>query len=387
MWWFLLRMFEAWSTDVSLTSPTHQYHNDSQEIDMEFLSSNFTGSSNPVFLIMQTPDSVAAGYNAAGTGTYKVQELPFVPYNAFHEYRFDWTPEKASFYADSQWLQDLYFSYPQTSGHVSLNHWSNGNTAWSQGPPVANAVVTISYIKAYFNSTDSALRANYEAKCAVPAVASEKCTIPNQMVPGQNGYGQTQFFNRGMCGEDIGAATTTTAMIPGAATATDNAVSTTLSSGASLTLPTWVHGAYTLCTAMSFSGFSLDIHYDLYHQPYNLHIVLTTVIKVLKCVILLGLQAIASQFLCFISKNTGYFSHHWARMTIALVMLGIMCHIYSQPVDTQLILFYLGEKLVFIMFDFVVVALQYSVTVHGKEVNAVDSHLWQWFWHCYTGCT
>lgn len=67
---------------------------------MEFLSSNYTESTHPVFLVMQTPASVAAGYNAANTSTYQIAQLPFTPDEDYHEYRFDWSPAKVTFFVD-----------------------------------------------------------------------------------------------------------------------------------------------------------------------------------------------------------------------------------------------------------------------------------------------
>lgn len=182
-----------------------QYRNNSEEIDMEFLSSNLTANTNPVFLVMQTPASLAAGYNAADTSTYQIAQLPFMPDTDFHEYRFDWSPEKVDFYADGKWLKNLYWTYPMAPGHLSFNHWSNGNVKWSQGPPAQDAVLVVKYVKAYFNTSDDGKNEAFEEGCYLDK-SSVPCQVPEyggQVSAGGNL--STFFFDRGMCGEKISA--------------------------------------------------------------------------------------------------------------------------------------------------------------------------------------
>src|SRR5580700_2143818 len=126
-----------------------QYFNDSQEIDMEFLSSEFDVENNtfPVNLVLQSAQSVAQGYNAAGTSNYIVANLPFNPTTGFHEYRIDFVPGSVVFYADSHVLATMDTSaVPTVAGHLILTHWSNGNQLWSAGPPAVDAVMTVSYV-------------------------------------------------------------------------------------------------------------------------------------------------------------------------------------------------------------------------------------------------
>ncbi len=55
---------------------------------MEFLSAEYNASSDPVNLVLQSPESEEDGFNAASTGTFQTHKLPFNPSGAFHEYRF-----------------------------------------------------------------------------------------------------------------------------------------------------------------------------------------------------------------------------------------------------------------------------------------------------------
>jgi len=160
------------------------FRNDSQEIDMEMLSANFNASSNPIYLVMQTPQSVLNGYNAAGTSTFEAKQLPFVPTAEFHEYRFDWTTDGVAFYADGRWLDFMNWTYPTAPGYLTINHWSNGNAYWGGGPPLVPAVTNISYVKAYFNSSDPTRQAEFARAC--PVLDEGKiCEILDQVCLGQ----------------------------------------------------------------------------------------------------------------------------------------------------------------------------------------------------------
>jgi beta-glucanase (GH16 family) len=175
-----------------------QYYNNSQEIDMEFLSHQFNQSQGAVNLVLQTPESVQHGYDAAGTSEFKVQSLPFRPDQMFHEYRFDWTKDRVAFYVDGQFLYEMTENIPTEGGGLFLNHWSNGDPAWSAGPPGQDTVMTISYMKAYFNSTDTERSQNdYKKRCPTYD-ASKVCTIPSQVTPPDASQGKdaakTYFF-------------------------------------------------------------------------------------------------------------------------------------------------------------------------------------------------
>ncbi|KAI3393679.1 hypothetical protein diail_3816 [Diaporthe ilicicola] len=170
-------------TDVAGTvSAFFWYFNDTQEIDMEFLSKDFRkeNSSYPVNLVLQSPAAAQAGFDASGTGTHKVAYLPFDPSADFHEYRFDFVPGRVAFYADGAVLAVMNSTdaVPTAAGHLALNQWSNGNALWSGGPPAQDAVMGVRYVKAYFNSSDGARRRDFAARCADPAAAGAVCEIP-----------------------------------------------------------------------------------------------------------------------------------------------------------------------------------------------------------------
>lgn len=165
---------------------------------MEFLSRQFSANNSTVNLVLQSPQSEAQGYNAVGTPYYRTPNLPYDLSAGFHEYRFDWTPGTVTFYADSELLtvlstENISYNNP---GHIIMNHWSNGNQGWSGGPPSQDAVLTIMYIKMYFNSSNP-LRASYLKNC--PTYESSKvCQIPDQLTPpstNSNSTPPTYFFS------------------------------------------------------------------------------------------------------------------------------------------------------------------------------------------------
>ncbi|KAI9718450.1 MAG: hypothetical protein M1812_004171 [Candelaria pacifica] len=177
------------------------YFNNSQEIDIEFLSSQFNASASLVNLVLQSPASADAGFNAANTPTFDLYQLPFQPDAGFHEYRFDWTKDKVSFYADGQWLRDMTQAVPTDPGHITMSHWSNGDPHWSGGPPEKDAVLTVSYVKAYFNSSSPARQKDFSGRCKNPTAKNATCQIPDQKVapdplgPNGNTAANTFFFS------------------------------------------------------------------------------------------------------------------------------------------------------------------------------------------------
>ncbi|ROW12170.1 hypothetical protein VMCG_00124 [Cytospora schulzeri] len=165
------------------------YFNDTQEIDMEFLSKDFhtENSSYPVNLVLQSRASEEAGYDASKTKNFKVAYLPFNPSTDFHEYRMDFTPSRVVFYADDTVLavMDSPDGVPTSAGHLALSQWSNGNPSWSGGPPAADAVMDVRYVKAYFNSSEEARKDDFAARCRDPTAAGAVCAIP-AVAPGND---------------------------------------------------------------------------------------------------------------------------------------------------------------------------------------------------------
>lgn len=99
-------------------------------------------------------------------------------------------PDRVEFYLDGMLTFILTDDIPDSPGHLLLSHWSNGNMGWSMGPPKEDAVLTISYFKAYFNTTEG----NGKSGCSDANEAGAVCLIPNQINPPDPSSGQTPFF-------------------------------------------------------------------------------------------------------------------------------------------------------------------------------------------------
>ncbi len=148
---------------------------------MEFLSKDFnaSNSSYPVNLVLQSREAAEKGYDAQSTGNFVKAYLPFNPTLDFHEYRIDFLPGRVHFYADNQVLARMKGgAVPDHAGHLVLQHWSNGNPAWSGGPPDRDAVTSVAYVKAYFNSSAPQRQSDWASRCQDARSQGAVCRIP-----------------------------------------------------------------------------------------------------------------------------------------------------------------------------------------------------------------
>lgn len=170
---------------------------------MEFLSREYTAGKQvyPINLVIQSKQSMEAGYDASKTGTFQRVNLTFDPTDGFHEYRFDYLPGRVLFYADSQKLAEMEGdAIPSDAGHLILQHWSNGNPLWSGGPPTQDALLTVSYVKAYFNSSDTKGKADWSKRCADAKTAV--CTVAD-VTAGNASTGGQFFTDQGAKGSGV----------------------------------------------------------------------------------------------------------------------------------------------------------------------------------------
>ena len=71
---------------------------------------------------------------------------------------------------------------PSSPGKIVLSHWSNGQPLWSGGPPETDAKMLVSYVKAYFNSSDPARQKDYAQRCKA-SDQSATCPVPDLSGP------------------------------------------------------------------------------------------------------------------------------------------------------------------------------------------------------------
>lgn len=84
-----------------------------------------------------------------------------------------------------------------------LNHWSNGDSSWSGGPPATDTAITVSYVKAYFNTSDVIRNTQWAEACG-GNWEGRTCVIPEFPLQGisplgamGNRTGKTDFFMYG----------------------------------------------------------------------------------------------------------------------------------------------------------------------------------------------
>jgi beta-glucanase (GH16 family) len=149
---------------------------------MEFLSKQFNESDGSnINLVIQSPESQAAGFNAMYTPGFALPHLPFRPDKDFHDYRFDWTPTQVVFYADNQLLHVMTQSIPDSGGHMVFNHWSNGDPGWSARPPAQDTHITISHAHFYFNSSDPSVKKRFISKQCPIFDVTKVCKVENDI--------------------------------------------------------------------------------------------------------------------------------------------------------------------------------------------------------------
>ena len=86
---------------------------------------------------------------------------------------------------------------PTSPGHITLSHWSNGDPKWSAGPPTEDAILTVEYLKGYFNSSDPARQQDWSKRCVNPSAVNSTCPVPEiTQAPDGNSSALTFFFSR-----------------------------------------------------------------------------------------------------------------------------------------------------------------------------------------------
>jgi len=126
------------------------YKGDTQEIDLEFLSDpKSTANPHSQSAIHLTNQPTHGGQSSTTSAAYN-------SFGTEREFRIDWTPRSTAFYIDGHLERQLFDNIPSSPGKWLWNNWSNGNLAWSAGPPVRDNIMKISSIEMYYNTTDSA---------------------------------------------------------------------------------------------------------------------------------------------------------------------------------------------------------------------------------------
>ncbi|KAB5590258.1 Glycoside hydrolase family 16 protein [Ceratobasidium theobromae] len=154
------------------------YVNDTQEADIEFLSSDAdyyqrVHHTNQPGLLNGDTDPQAS----------RSVVIPGADFTAFHEHRLDWLPDATKYFYDGSLKSTLTKNSPKVASPLLVNVWSDGSSGWTQGPPTQDAIATIYYIKAYFNST-LVSESQFNTQCAA-ASSKTPCSVkllrPNKL--------------------------------------------------------------------------------------------------------------------------------------------------------------------------------------------------------------
>ncbi|KAI4116481.1 MAG: hypothetical protein LQ345_003113, partial [Seirophora villosa] len=174
--WVSRHKFKIIPFDLLEANSFHQQFDDRAEIDVEFLSKLYVDPANTdILLVIHAPPEVPT------SELFRPTPVGFRPSVGYHEYRFDWTPDSITYYADSKLMWESKLGVPTRAGGLLLSHWSNGDPGWSNGPPAKDAHMEFSYVKAYFNTTAS--DADYKLRCRDPQKPDAVCTVPDQTSP------------------------------------------------------------------------------------------------------------------------------------------------------------------------------------------------------------
>jgi hypothetical protein len=91
----------------------------------------------------------------------------------FHEMRFDFLPDRVDFYIGDHLILTESSTVPNTAGSLSLRHYVEDGR---EEPPAHDAVMTVTYVKAYYNTTanEQPLSTCYDD------VSGNVCVVPDQ---------------------------------------------------------------------------------------------------------------------------------------------------------------------------------------------------------------
>ncbi|CCF41207.1 hypothetical protein CH063_11562 [Colletotrichum higginsianum] len=134
------------------------YQSDTQETDIEFLSSGQSNSNTDAARSANAKSGTRylwlsnQAVDGSGLKTTNPVALPANPTTTEHEYRLDWLPGLTNFYVDGKLVWSSTKNVPSVAGTWVFNNWADGDKYWSAGPPAQNAVFRIKEINMYWNA-------------------------------------------------------------------------------------------------------------------------------------------------------------------------------------------------------------------------------------------
>lgn len=162
-------------SSVNGTVQAMYFFNPDGEIDIEVLGA--VAPSQAYFAVhpgLQEPNGRASAL------THDNHPLGFDPSSDFHEYRFDWYPNRADFYIDGHLARSLSTNIPQKPGRFMFSHWTDGNAKFSKGPPATDALMEIKSIVAVFNTSIPAANQSLSTTDGTCQKSQTSCAIPGK---------------------------------------------------------------------------------------------------------------------------------------------------------------------------------------------------------------
>ncbi|KAK2756092.1 hypothetical protein FQN54_005499 [Arachnomyces sp. PD_36] len=129
--------------------------NDTNEIDIEFLTKEPSSDGSPVIHYTAQP-SVDEEDNLIPDATEEVELMSFKNKgpNPFLSHRFDWSSEELRFYQGSSLIHKHSTNIPSVSGSANINIWADGGE-WSGTPSTSDVTLSVRSIAIYHNTTAS----------------------------------------------------------------------------------------------------------------------------------------------------------------------------------------------------------------------------------------
>lgn len=151
------------------------YKNDTSEIDVEYISAKA-----PKALQYSVKPQQYLFNGAASKAT-----LALDPLDETSEWSFVWTPEAVVYGKSSTTIK---MNVPQAPGRIMLNHWSDGNRYFSQGPPQKDSSVIIRRLQAVYNdATETEAGGEQRMVCEK---TKQACLVDDGVVWGEGGDGE-----------------------------------------------------------------------------------------------------------------------------------------------------------------------------------------------------
>lgn len=133
------------------------YADDTNEIDIEHVTDD------PVRDVHFTnqPDETLTTYMPDG-----------VERTSYAIYRFDWYSSQTRFYVNDVLSANFTGDVPTVNGTIQLNSWANGGPFTGSQAPTTDSVMSVQWIKLYFNTSSTSSAATWASACETAAVAA-----------------------------------------------------------------------------------------------------------------------------------------------------------------------------------------------------------------------